>query len=250
MALRLIGEHPSGGSGCAESFPADVVGAVTVAGQTPADRAAKAKKGSGRILLPRPKTNQDCAGCSLLIEESGDPAALFIVCDGHGGNGDQARSRHTSRATPSALCTTTTNRPDCVHGLPYVCTQASQRAAALLHSELGPTVAALLSASKAGGAAATTGQVKQAFGAVDAAMLTDGSNENSGCTALCAVCVVPPSGGTAVVWTAHVGDSRAVLGSRSDAADPLSALSVRELTMDHKPDLPEEQRRIESQGGI
>mmetsp|Transcript_6629 Transcript_6629/g.14447 ORF Transcript_6629/g.14447 Transcript_6629/m.14447 type:complete len:382 (+) Transcript_6629:63-1208(+) len=45
-----------------------------------------------------------------------------------------------------------------------------------------------------------------------------------------------------VVTIAHVGDSRAVIGKRSGKG----YVDVRELTVDHKPNLPEERRRIES----
>jgi serine/threonine protein phosphatase PrpC len=48
------------------------------------------------------------------------------------------------------------------------------------------------------------------------------------------------------VVVAHVGDSRAVISSPN--ADD-SKISVRELTEDHRPDLPAERKRIESGGG-
>jgi len=48
------------------------------------------------------------------------------------------------------------------------------------------------------------------------------------------------------VVVAHVGDSRAVISSPSADA---SKVSVKELTEDHRPDLPAERKRIESGGG-
>lgn len=49
---------------------------------------------------------------------------------------------------------------------------------------------------------------------------------------------------------AHVGDSRAVFGARPRAAagGPAAAWRVRDLTRDHKPDLPEEKARIQARG--
>jgi len=44
---------------------------------------------------------------------------------------------------------------------------------------------------------------------------------------------------------AHTGDCRAILGTTSSEGE----LEVTALTLDHKPDDPEEQRRIESYGG-
>lgn len=46
---------------------------------------------------------------------------------------------------------------------------------------------------------------------------------------------------------AHVGDSRAVLGCRRRDS-PTDAWDVRDLTRDHKPDLPEERARVEAAG--
>jgi len=60
------------------------------------------------------------------------------------------------------------------------------------------------------------------------------SIQKGGSTACCAY-VTPEK-----VWVANVGDSRCVI-SRNGTAIPLSS--------DHKPDLPEERKRIESQGG-
>jgi len=48
---------------------------------------------------------------------------------------------------------------------------------------------------------------------------------------------------TDVLTIAHVGDSRAVLGRGKPKED---ALSAQDLTEDHKPNLPEEKKRIES----
>ena len=64
---------------------------------------------------------------------------------------------------------------------------------------------------------------------------------------------VKMSGTTAVVvflrgdqlYTANVGDSRAVLATQTD-----QGLQAVELTFDQKPELPEEQKRIEAAGGI
>jgi serine/threonine protein phosphatase PrpC len=48
-------------------------------------------------------------------------------------------------------------------------------------------------------------------------------------------------------YVAHVGDSRVVLGKRASAD---SAWEAVDLTIDHKPDLPEERARIEKNGGV
>jgi serine/threonine protein phosphatase PrpC len=59
---------------------------------------------------------------------------------------------------------------------------------------------------------------------------------------------------TVVLWTAmrafvaHTGDSRAVLGTRPRNSVPGARWQVVELTQDHKPDLPDEQARIEDAG--
>lgn len=45
------------------------------------------------------------------------------------------------------------------------------------------------------------------------------------------------------IVVSHVGDSRAVLASSTKSSD------IQELTIDHKPNLPEEKARIESRGG-
>jgi len=46
-----------------------------------------------------------------------------------------------------------------------------------------------------------------------------------------------------VLHIAHVGDSRSVLGGKKDAKAPVQVIAQ---TVDHKPDLPEEKKRIES----
>jgi serine/threonine protein phosphatase PrpC len=48
------------------------------------------------------------------------------------------------------------------------------------------------------------------------------------------------------VVVGHVGDSRAVISRPNEDA---SKITVRELTQDHRPDLPAERKRIESGGG-
>merc|ERR1712151_238213 len=62
----------------------------------------------------------------------------------------------------------------------------------------------------------------------------------SGCTACC--CVLRKQASSRVVYTAHVGDTRAVL-CRSGHAMRLTAMS------DHKPTDPTELMRIHSAGG-
>lgn len=49
-----------------------------------------------------------------------------------------------------------------------------------------------------------------------------------------------------VLHIAHVGDSRVVLGKR----DKKGKLKSVDLTVDHKPDMPEERKRIEAAGGV
>jgi|Transcript_25625 serine/threonine protein phosphatase PrpC len=51
------------------------------------------------------------------------------------------------------------------------------------------------------------------------------------------------------LYVAHVGDSRVVLGKQVQDAKEKKWTHV-ELTVDHKPDLPEERARIEKNGGI
>jgi serine/threonine protein phosphatase PrpC len=54
------------------------------------------------------------------------------------------------------------------------------------------------------------------------------------------------------LYVAHVGDSRVVLGKVSPDHTPNGgvAYDALELTLDHKPDLPEERARIEKSGGV
>jgi len=47
------------------------------------------------------------------------------------------------------------------------------------------------------------------------------------------------------LWIAHIGDSRAVFGTRNKNSDAFDKASIRELTIDHKPNLPLEKKRIE-----
>lgn len=78
--------------------------------------------------------------------------------------------------------------------------------------------------------------------AANAALCADAAAGLSGSTALWALAV--RGAGAAdetVLWVAHVGDSRAVLGSADGAL---------ELTRDHNPDLPTERERIERCGGV
>lgn len=56
-----------------------------------------------------------------------------------------------------------------------------------------------------------------------------------------------------MLYVAHVGDSRVVLGHNAigseDAQSEKKAWKSADLTIDHKPDLPEERQRIEAAGG-
>lgn len=52
-----------------------------------------------------------------------------------------------------------------------------------------------------------------------------------------------------ILHVAHVGDSRCVLGRYKQEADEGSRWSAHDMTMDHKPDVPEERARIEAAGG-
>lgn len=55
-----------------------------------------------------------------------------------------------------------------------------------------------------------------------------------------------------ILYVAHVGDSRVVLGRKvRSEVDPETLIwEAVDLTIDHKPDLPEERARIESNGGV
>jgi len=53
-----------------------------------------------------------------------------------------------------------------------------------------------------------------------------------------------------MLYVAHVGDSRVVLGKSSPLKDGTKAWASVDLTIDHKPDLPEERKRIEKNGGM
>lgn len=46
------------------------------------------------------------------------------------------------------------------------------------------------------------------------------------------------------LWVAHAGDSRAIVSLKESGK-----YKAKELTLDHKPNLPDEQKRIESMGG-
>jgi serine/threonine protein phosphatase PrpC len=52
-----------------------------------------------------------------------------------------------------------------------------------------------------------------------------------------------------MLYVAHVGDSRVVLGKQGKSKNGAPVLVAVDLTIDHKPDLPEEKRRIEAAGG-
>lgn len=51
------------------------------------------------------------------------------------------------------------------------------------------------------------------------------------------------------LYIAHVGDSRVVLGKKASGGQQISWEAL-DLTIDHKPDLPEERERIEKNGGM
>jgi serine/threonine protein phosphatase PrpC len=53
-----------------------------------------------------------------------------------------------------------------------------------------------------------------------------------------------------VLYVAHVGDSRVVLGRNLKDANGAEAWRAVDLTIDHKPDLPAERERIEKNGGV
>mmetsp|Transcript_65232 Transcript_65232/g.121604 ORF Transcript_65232/g.121604 Transcript_65232/m.121604 type:complete len:402 (+) Transcript_65232:85-1290(+) len=82
---------------------------------------------------------------------------------------------------------------------------------------------------------------KATFAATDEAMTQDIGTFTSGCTA-CS-CYIRQGGGAPVLYTAHVGDTRAVL-CRSGKEHRLTAMS------DHKPTDWEELRRIEGAGSV
>jgi len=52
------------------------------------------------------------------------------------------------------------------------------------------------------------------------------------------------------LWTACSGDSRAVLGRWAGGGKAKGSIKSIDLSIDHKPDLPEEQKRIEREGGV
>lgn len=68
--------------------------------------------------------------------------------------------------------------------------------------------------------------------------------ELSGTTAVICLCR-QESSGRRMLYTCHVGDSRAVLGSRCDGQT-----QAKQLTQDHKPGLPAEKLRIQKAGGV
>jgi serine/threonine protein phosphatase PrpC len=52
------------------------------------------------------------------------------------------------------------------------------------------------------------------------------------------------------LWTAHVGDSTAILGKfKKTQSHPDGRLAVTELTTDHKATIPAEKKRILNSGG-
>lgn len=59
---------------------------------------------------------------------------------------------------------------------------------------------------------------------------------------------------TGIIYVAHVGDSRVVLGKKAEAQDDIpgedALWEAVDLTIDHKPDTPEERQRIEAAGGM
>mmetsp|Transcript_29108 Transcript_29108/g.61852 ORF Transcript_29108/g.61852 Transcript_29108/m.61852 type:complete len:223 (+) Transcript_29108:1-669(+) len=52
-----------------------------------------------------------------------------------------------------------------------------------------------------------------------------------------------------MLYTAHVGDSRVVLGSHQSSVSDAESWEARDLTVDHKPELPDEMDRIKKGGG-
>lgn len=53
-----------------------------------------------------------------------------------------------------------------------------------------------------------------------------------------------------MLYVAHVGDSRVVLGRKVQTEEDMCEWQAADLTIDHKPDLPEERERIERNGGV
>jgi len=85
-----------------------------------------------------------------------------------------------------------------------------------------------------------TERIKKAFRMTNAEVIEKKFTKNSGSTAT----VVLINGGKA--WVANVGDSKAVRGVVSSEGKWLAET----LTTDHKPDEPEERKRIEEAGGF
>jgi serine/threonine protein phosphatase PrpC len=82
----------------------------------------------------------------------------------------------------------------------------------------------------------------QAYLAIDEDLRDIDSMDSSGCTAVS--CIISPSH----IVCASVGDSRAVLGTRPGGIS--KKLSCVAMTEDHKPNNPEERKRIEDAGGF
>lgn len=72
----------------------------------------------------------------------------------------------------------------------------------------------------------------------------------SGCTCTVVIHEVTPEFAEDKLWTAHVGDSSAIMGKfKKTTAHPNGRLAVTELTADHKATIPAEKKRILNAGG-
>ena len=143
-----------------------------------------------------------------------------------------------------------------VHFLLVLDGHGGSRCAEFVQSELHKRLGVLAAAGELGFGSSSL-QVEAAFTrtfeSIDADFLTQARAQRygDGTTVLCALV----RGSTLDV--ANVGDSRAVLGRRPDRQPAEVQRAMRErdcaavrLSVDHKPDLPDETSRVQSRGGI
>jgi len=194
--------------------------------------------------------NQDRALCTSLSYDSIDTADLLAVFDGHGESGHKI-AETACEVLPKLLLRGLARASACVgppggrcgspplggpgqraqepaDGLSVEWWQdASARAFEDMHALLEASTAQLLASEDEG--------ARNAHPLLDA--------RTSGTTAT-VVLLLPGQR----LLVAHVGDSRAVFGTRSRGSDLAMPWRSIELTRDHKPDLPDERTRIEECG--
>jgi len=148
---------------------------------------------------------------------------------------------------------------------PFACRRSDERRALLIvadgHGEYGHTVSdyvvkhlvkvlATKRLDELTEASGDFGEIRDAFTETNAKLYDVPNMDSSTSGTTCVVAILKPT----FIITANVGDSRCVLGQMVGPAPPASKVPTlyraKDLTIDHKPDAPEEKARIERAGGF